>query len=174
MLRRRVRAGGASASARVLAMSAELPRAERGRLRAAGFHDALPKPLAAATLAALVGGTAATAPLRDGGAEVVLDDVHGRQALGSDDALRALRALLADELPVLRDALAVAAAAGDVGDQRELLHRLVGGAELCGARRLAHAARECSRALADGAAAPGAALDEAFAATLAAIVQRHS
>lgn len=139
---RELRTGGASATARVLAMSAELSRAERTRLRKAGFHDALLKPIAAATVAVLVGGTAAAAPLAVADPDAVLDDAHAVRALGGADAMRALRALLADELPVLRASLA---RASDEPARRAILHKLVGGAELCGAMRLANAARDSAR-----------------------------
>jgi CheY-like chemotaxis protein len=166
---RELRRGGASAGARVLAMSAELPRADRARLRAAGFHDALPKPIAAATLAALVGATTTAAPRAGSGSDAVLDDAHALDALGSEDAVLALRALLADELPALRHALGAATGAAA---RRDVLHRLVGGAELCGALRLANAARACSRALAAGDDSPCTTLDAAFDATFAALVSR--
>jgi len=168
---RALRASGASSGARVLAMSADLPPGERRRLRAAGFHDALAKPLAVATLAALVGGTVVAPPSEPTTGHPVLDDVHALRTLGSDDAVRALRALLASELPDMRAALA--AADGDTTAQREVLHRLIGGAELCGALRLAQSARTLSTGLA--ATPPQAAFapfDADLALTLAALAGR--
>ncbi len=128
-----------------LALSADLDPATLRQLAAAGFEEALSKPL---DLAAL-----------HGAARRWLGDVHtplliDRDALaalgGRPDLLQRMRQLFADELPPTRERIASALAAGRRAEVLDLLHRLRAGCGFCGAPALEEAVGRLERALQQG------------------------
>ena len=120
-----------------IAASAEMTESTRARLHAAGFAACIEKPMTLAALGEV---------LRPWLHAPILDDAGGLAAIGGDPrALRALRAMLADELSKLRDALAADAIAEDALLDR--LHRLRASCGFCGAPKLAAAAISFEKAL---------------------------
>jgi len=124
-------------AAPAIAASAEMTKSTRARLHAAGFAACIEKPMTLAALGEV---------LRPWLHAPILDDAGGLAAIGGDpQALRALRAMLADELSKLRDALAADAIAEDALLDR--LHRLRASCGFCGAPKLAAAAISLEKAL---------------------------
>ena len=130
-----------------LAHTASHDRADLDRLLAAGFAEALTKPIAPAALHAAVRralGRAAVAdgerPHYDGGALPVWDDAAALAALrGQHTHVQALRRLFLDELAAQRLAVDAAVAAGDADGAGQVLHRLRASCGFVGAARLAQA-----------------------------------
>lgn len=144
-----LRRGGCSAPA--IATSAELDACARAELAAAGFVDAVAKPISVEQLAALVGKhlpgrptsrrrMTANAPAGASAAAeqaAALDDGPALAAVGGDrETLRALRGLFLQELEIMSPRIA-ALPAGELG---EWLHRLRASCRYCGATRLLGAA----------------------------------
>lgn len=143
LARLRASPDAASRDARALATSAARPTA--AMLTAAGFDGVLAKPLRIADLEGALGGAARREPPHE--ASPVLDDGAALAALGSVDAVRDLRRLLAAELPAQLDALRAALAGGSRADARAVLHRLHASTRFCGAAALAAAAGRLAAAL---------------------------
>lgn len=127
----------------LIGMSADLDKTTATRLLAAGYHHALAKPIARATLLALITGdkpaqkSLRTAPVPSASVEaVMLDDEAGLQALGSSEALQAIRALFATELAQQLPKLAQALSEGHFQAAHEIAHKLKAGCQLSGAARL--------------------------------------
>ena len=166
---------------RLYATSGELGPDSRARLLAAGYADALEKPVARAALAALLGldtnpelsgasgadGEAARSP-------PVLDDAAALAALGSDGTVAAMRALMRDDLPGQRSAMRADLAAGRREAAAGALHRMRAACGFCGAPRLSAASAALQRALELGAAveALGVDWDVAAGELEAALAQR--
>jgi two-component system, OmpR family, response regulator len=142
--------GHLNAGTPAIAMSAELHDADVDQLLAAGFADAIEKPVSLLRLqlalaqcgVACAGGcaepAAALAPQLIAactGIEV-LDDDLGVQACGSTEVLSGLRGLLAIELPGYLSAIAAAMARQDALAVDEVLHRLKSALGFCGAREM--------------------------------------
>lgn len=130
-----------------VALTAELDAERRRRLLASGFAQALAKPLAeAALLAALspwIGEQAAA-----------WNDAQALLALGgSDDALRRMRQLFIEELPVQRSKVVAALARGDEAGLRAVLHQMRAGCGYVGAEALARAVAVLHERPSDAAAA---------------------
>lgn len=139
-----------------LAHTAAHERDTLDALVAAGFIDALAKPMPAASLQAAIrdalGGlrprvaeTAGTMP-----SDAVLpvwDDAAALAALNGQRAhVDALRGLFLGELPDARDTVLGAAQAGDVEALRAALHKLLAGCGFVGAARLREAAASLQQA----------------------------
>ena len=123
-----------------IATSAEITESTRVQLHAAGFAACIEKPVTLARLGEIL-----RPWLRD--LDVApLDDAAGLAATGGDQqALRALRTMLADELSTLRDNVAQKTIAPDALLER--LHRLRASCGFCGAPKLAGAAVALEHAL---------------------------
>ena len=136
----RADAGAASHASPAIATCAGLAPAQVAGFLAAGFDDALPKPVSLARL------RATWRVHRQAG---WLDDDAGVAACGSAETLVALRGLLLAELA---ECAAIFEAPGGATPHalRERLHRLRAGAGFCGASRLQQAAADLHDALAVG------------------------
>jgi len=116
-----------------VATSAEITDSTRARLHAAGFAACIEKPVTLARLGEIL-----RPWLRDVDISP-LDDAAGLAAIGGDQqALRALRIMLATELLMLRDDVEQNTIAPDALLDR--LHRLRASCGFCGAPKLAGAA----------------------------------
>ncbi len=136
----RADAQAASRHAPAIATCAGLEPERRAQLLAAGFDDALSKPLTREQL---------YATLLAWSTEVTLDDARGCVAAGSATALAALRALLAEEL--LRCAGRLdGLLAHDRGALGEQLHKLRAGCGFCGATALGAVAADLEAELRTG------------------------
>lgn len=135
----------ASHPAPALAVSAELDAQTLCRLAAAGFDEALRKPLSITAIReAVERWLEPTAP-------VLLEDHDALAALGGrSDLLRRMRALLRAELPPMRQQIAAALAAGRIEEARGLLHRLRSACGFCGASALLAAVERLERVLLQG------------------------
>jgi two-component system, OmpR family, response regulator len=128
-------------AAPAVATSAAVDERMETELRTAGFVDVLAKPATMDDLRRLLRHLVLPAA-----PAVALDDRAAAQALGGNlPTLRALRALLAEELHALMDDADLAA---DPQHLRERLHRLRASCGFCGATALATAAAELETALA--------------------------
>ncbi len=148
----RLRAQGASAPA--IAHTASRERGEHDALLDAGFVATIAKPLSGADWRAAIRAALAPADAADGARDTascespqdlallpVWDDAIALAALaGNAGSVAALRGLFVDELPGVRDALALAARRGDVDGMRGHLHRLRASCGFVGATRLDAAA----------------------------------
>jgi DNA-binding response OmpR family regulator len=155
----RLRARGLATPA--IALSADVDDAACRRLLAAGFAQVLAKPLAGAALRDEVrrllesrrpaGVPAAPVPVgRE--APPTWDDAAALVALGSTDAVEALRALFVAELPDQRRRVQAACRAGDADGARDVLHRLTSGCGFVGAAALLAAVRAVAADPGDAAA----------------------
>jgi CheY-like chemotaxis protein len=133
----------ASRGTTAIAMSGELTRARRTELLALGFTEAWQKPVPLAALESLSapGGTAAhVAALPDQQlSALVLDDTAALSRLGNEATMRALRGLLAAELPRQWRAVIEAVDAGDPSSALSVLHQARASCTLCGANAAAAA-----------------------------------
>ncbi len=150
-----------------IATSAELGPAMRAELEAAGYVDALTKPLGLHALAHMLAThlpcwcdprmqrpTTVETPGRDDAGAVLLDDAAGLSCVGGDRAtLQALRGLLASELETLRERLAVTLNSPELPDT---LHRLRASCRYCGVTALGEAAARLETAIRTGGASPQA------------------
>jgi DNA-binding response OmpR family regulator len=127
-----------------LCLTAEVDLQRLDRLRAAGFIDVLPKPLAIATLQSAVRrALAANAPAPD--TQPIWDDAQALRALGGNTAtMNAMRALFVAELPLQSEAVLRALAVGDAESARAVLHRLKASCGFTGSARLLDAVRALS------------------------------
>jgi DNA-binding response OmpR family regulator len=122
-----------------LALSAEAATLRTGLL-AAGFVDALAKPLPGSELRMAV--ATALARARDD-IDAVWDDARALQALGGNgDAVQSLRSLFLHELPGQLERVRAALARADADAARSELHKLKAGCGFVGARRLQQAVAE--------------------------------
>lgn len=142
-LLRALRRTGIAAPA--IATSAELDAHIRAELVAAGFADALAKPIRVDVLAHVVSAhcalaqwsVAETTPASAERDRALLDDTAALSAVGSDTAtLRALRGLLARDL----DAMHAGGIPTDMRALAETLHRLRAACRYCGASALGYSA----------------------------------
>ena len=133
-----------------IAHTAAREAAEHDALLAAGFIATLAKPLPASEWTAALrrtlgaGGSVGAAEEAGSYAEPsqipVWDEAQALAALGGKpENVVALRTLFVAELPAARDAVAAAAARGDEGALRDVLHRLRSGCGFVGAARLLEA-----------------------------------
>jgi CheY-like chemotaxis protein len=162
-----LRARGLRAAA--LAHTAARERATLKALVAAGFDDALAKPIAATDLQAALRhalGLAACRVAESGAAAATAerpptwDDRAALSALNGQQAhVDALRQLFLAELPAVRDALAAAVQARDRPALQSALHRLRASCGFVGAARLGAAAMAL-----EAAADPSTRVDEVLAA----------
>lgn len=125
----RSEAQAASTESVAVATSAELTRADRRRLLAAGFSDVLLKPCTLADLQRVL----ALAP--NCGPTGVLDDGAALYSSGDTATMRALRLLLREELVLLQCELD--ALSRDTPAFADRLHRLRSSCGFCGATALA-------------------------------------
>lgn len=135
----------ASRDSPAIAVSALLDEATRSRIAAAGFDDALLKPLgleALRTAAARWLGGEPTPLLAD---EAALAALGGRPEL-----LRKMRTLFGEELPRATEAIRRAIHEGRREDARALLHRLRSSCGFCGTPALEEAVAGLDRALQQG------------------------
>jgi CheY-like chemotaxis protein len=154
----RLRARGLATPA--IALTADAGDAARERLVAAGFAAVMVKPLDGPGLRAAVAARLPSSSMP------AWDDAAAHRALGSGEAVTALRALFLAELAEQRRRVHAAVAASDPAGVGELLHRLTSSCGFVGASAL----REAVRALA---ASPGDAAALAhFDACAAALVER--
>ena len=155
-LLRELRRGGCSAPA--IATSAELDASIRAQLAAAGYVDAVTKPIGVERLAALLGthlpewqaslqrmtANASAGASAAAGQTAALEDGPALASVGGNhEALRALRGLFLQELETMSPRLA-ALPADELG---EWLHRLRASCRYCGAVRLLEAAERLEREL---------------------------
>jgi len=128
-----------------IAMSAELDDELMDALFAAGFVDAMEKPVTPARLRIALNGcvtlpvSAAAAFAEPGavsGERAVLDDAAGLRACGSASVLEGLRGLLAAELPGYAEDLRSAHERGDARSFADTRHRLRSALGFCGATEL--------------------------------------
>lgn len=137
-----------------LALTAELFRERLDALMAAGFVEALQKPVALPALQGAVRrvlGQPATLPAAGAGKSPLWDDASALRALGGDrNALALLRALFAQELPRQRDAIVDALRAGRLQAARDELHKLKASTAIVGAARVAQAVSRLAGCLEDG------------------------
>lgn len=131
-----------------LALSADVDGRTRERLLAAGFAEALAKPIGAEALRGAVRALLAAGEREASG----WDDVAARNALGSADAVRALRTLFLAELPAQHRAVREACLGGDHAAAGEILHRMTSGCGFVGAPALQQAVRALRAAPDDPAA----------------------
>ena len=143
---------------RAIATSAELTAATRLELQAAGYVEALSKPIGLDALARVLSThlsgwrdprtqrpESAHAISRSGADSTLLDDAAGLSSVGGDVAtLQALRGLLASELQTLRDRLPTTPRAAELADT---LHRLRASCRYCGATALGEAAAHVEAAI---------------------------
>jgi CheY-like chemotaxis protein len=133
-----------------IATSAELDLAIRAELRAAGYADALTKPLSVDGLARLLGERLphwqapsqiqTVAAVRSATPDL-LDDAAALASVGGDaNTLRALRDLLAQELEATIPGIAAAQAPLSAQELRDFLHRLRASCRYCGTPALGAAA----------------------------------
>jgi CheY-like chemotaxis protein len=145
-------AEAASRAAPAIAMSGELPSDRRAALLAMGFAEAWQKPVSLATLESLdvrrlrepLPAEAEVAPSGDA---PLLDDAAALSRLGNEATVRALRGLLAGELPRQWRAVTEALDAGDVNAALAILHRARAGCALCGANAAKEALSNLETAL---------------------------
>ncbi|HEX7916095.1 response regulator [Rudaea sp.] len=177
-LLRELRRGGCSAPA--IATSAELDAPARAELAAAGYVDAVTKPIGVEQLAALLGmhlpewqtsrlRLIANAPADPPAAAVraaVLEDGPALAAVGGDrETLRALRGLFSQELETTSPRIATLPA-DELG---EWLHRLRASCRYCGAARLLDAAEQLEHELKRSRDAARGELLEVLSITIAAL-----
>ena len=145
-----------SAESTAVATSAEMDAAERQRLLSGGFTDVLQKPCDLADLRRIVA-------LVQPDAQPLLDDTQGLASTGSEPIMRAMRALLRDELVGIYQDLATAVLTeAGFGDR---LHKLRGSCGFCGATALAARVVQLQEQFKLGRAIPPA-MHERFRATL--------
>ncbi|HEX5755975.1 MAG TPA: response regulator [Arenimonas sp.] len=138
-----------------LALTAELFRDRLDALIAAGFIEALQKPIAMPSLHTAV--QRALGHVREAGAnygdkQPLWDDEAALQALGSDhQAMAVLRAMFSQELPQQRDVVLAALRDGHVQAARDELHKLKASTAIVGAARVADAVRRLAAMPADAA-----------------------
>lgn len=118
-----------SADAVAVATSAELETGDRQRLLAAGFSDILLKPCSLADLQRILALAPPVSALT-----CVLDDQMALSSSGDITTMRALRALLRDELGQLLNELDILSR--DVAGFTDRLHRLRSSCGFCGATAL--------------------------------------
>jgi CheY-like chemotaxis protein len=148
-------ADAASRAVPAIAMSGELPSDRRAALLAVGFAEAWQKPVSLATLESLdvhrlrepLPAEPEVAPSGDA---PLLDDATALLRLGSEATVRALRGLLAGELPRQWRTVTEALDAGDVDAALAILHRARAGCALCGANAAAAALGDLESALRAG------------------------
>lgn len=150
-------------STRVIGLTADCRIEERERLREAGFHGFLNKPVTPGGLLLTLRRVAAGG---DGFAEVhnpaerralLLDDARAARACGSAKGARRMRLALATEIEDHFDALDSALAAGRLEEAAERLHQWVGASGYCGATRLEQASASLEASLRNNLdSAPGA------------------
>lgn len=159
---RHVRTGnGPSRDAAALATSAETSAEKIADLRAAGFAEALTKPIG---IEALRVALSRHLPTTLEAAHSALDDAQALNAAGGDRAIvAALRSLFATELDALPAEIDALAARDDVSGLRDRLHRLDASAGFCGAPALQTAIARL-RATLDGAGWPSDAIGDFLAA----------
>ncbi len=132
-------------STRVIALTADSRPEERERLRNAGFHGFLSKPVAPGLLLQTVRRVAAG---RDGFTEIhnpaerralLLDDARAARACGSPERARQMRTALATEIDHHWASLDSAISHGRLEDAAEQLHQWAGASGYSGATRLEQA-----------------------------------
>lgn len=128
----------------IIACSAEWTPRKRDQAQRAGFSATLTKPCSREELAQMLG-RPEQHPSVDPDLEAlnsdapIFDDAAAERALGNTAAVVALRALLADELPVYRERLRLHLAESDQVALKALLHRLLSAAGFTGAAALREA-----------------------------------
>lgn len=136
---------GGSLSTRVIALTADSRPEERERLRNAGFHGFLSKPVAPGLLLLTIRRVAAG---RDGFTEIqnpaerralLLDDARAARACGSPRRARQMRAALAAEIDEHFESLDRAITGGRFQAAAEHLHQWTGACGYSGATRLEQA-----------------------------------
>lgn len=161
-------ADAASRATPAIAMSGDLPAGRRAALRAVGFAEAWQKPVSLATLESLDAHRLreplpAEPEAAQGRDPPVLDDAAALLRLGSEATVRALRGLLAGELPRQWRAVTDALDAGNADAALAVLHRARAGCALCGASAVASALAALEEKLRSG-ADPATARQDAAAA----------
>lgn len=140
----RVSGHGANTETPAIAMSAELDDARFDALIAAGFADAMEKPIHRSRLrhALSLCGIDGLAEVRahvatvDAGEQLILDDAAGLRACGNSDVLTGLRRLLALELGSYRAEIDACIARVDADALRDCIHRMKSALGFCGAMEL--------------------------------------
>lgn len=127
-----------------LAVTAGAEREELDALCSAGFLGVLLKPVSIAllqgTVRRLLGADSEFQAEAAPGKLPVWDEARALAAIGGNvEALRSLRKLFLEELPVLRQQLLAAQMAGNAAGMQALLHKLKAGCGFVGAARLARA-----------------------------------
>ncbi|MEX2499782.1 MAG: response regulator [Wenzhouxiangellaceae bacterium] len=144
---------GDKLTTRVIALTADSRSEECERLRNAGFHGFLNKPVPPKLLMRTIGRVAAG---RDGFTEIrdpaeqralLLDDARAARASGSPKRARQMRAALAHEFDERRADLDRALAEGRFGDAAELLHQWTGASGYAGATRMEQASAALEQVL---------------------------
>lgn len=140
-------------STRVIALTADSRPEERDRLRAAGFHGFLNKPVAPDLLVRTIQRVAAGS---DGFAEIqdpadqralLLDEARAQRASGNARRAGQMREALAQELEQRLDELDQALAEGRFEEAAELLHQWAGASGYAGATRLEQASAALEQSL---------------------------
>ncbi|MGQ0801809.1 MAG: response regulator [Pseudomarimonas sp.] len=142
----------ASADSRAIVLSADMDRARRASLLAAGFAEVAMKPIAAEDLLTLVEVHSASSESADAANAIehtaLWDDAAALAMTGGMYAtVTALRGLLVAELPAQKQRLANAIAAGDWESTAAELHRLRAACGFCGAAQLGRAAKQINTEL---------------------------
>lgn len=136
---------GGQATGRVIALTADSRAEERERLRAAGFHGFLNKPVAPdlllGTICRVGAGHDGFSEIRDPAQEraLLLDDARAARVSGSPRRARQMRRALASEIDQRSSALDRALADTRFEEAAELLHQWSGAGGYAGATRLQQA-----------------------------------
>jgi len=147
------RQAGDEASGKVIALTADSRAAERERVRAAGFHGFLDKPVARdlllETISRVAAGLDGFTEIRNPADErvLLLDDARAARVSGSPKRAREMRRALASDIDDRADRLDYAIACGRFIDAAELLHQWAGAAGYAGATRLEQASASLENAL---------------------------
>ncbi|MFO7763388.1 MAG: response regulator [Wenzhouxiangellaceae bacterium] len=140
-------------STRVVALTADSRPEERDRLRSAGFHGFLNKPvspdLLVGTIQRVAAGNDGFTEIRDPAEQraLLLDDARAQRVSGSDRRAAQMREALAQELAGRFGELDQALAAGRFEAAAELLHQWTGASGYAGATRLEQASAALEQSL---------------------------
>lgn len=145
---------GTDRAGRVIALTADSREEERERLRTAGFHGFLTKPVEIDTLlqcmARVAGGDdgfEADADDRESGRSLLLDQPRAVRASGSEQNAVRMQSALSLELAQRADELDELLTAGRFEQAADLLHQWKGGSGYAGASRLEEASELLEQSL---------------------------
>lgn len=150
----RIQAGGdGESTTKVIALTADSRAEERERLRNAGFHGFLNKPVAPEllirTMLRVAAGRDGFTEIRDPAEQraLLLDDGRAARVSGSPKRARQMRAALANEIDEQRDLLDRALAERRLAEAAGKLHQWAGASGYAGATRLEQASAMLEQSL---------------------------